>query len=217
MSSHRAGERSLFERLQATEHGEARELLESLLGDADKTYDEICGALKRSGLFADLKAVTPQDLTRYRQRKAREESRATVLSLIESEPETLLNAAAKNPTGVIARYLRARLTEEAVARFDAEVGDVDVVDLSRELGRHARVEQNDRKLDLVAEKLELDRRKVELDERKAELDRDKLKIAAGVWTYLLTWAAKEEPVAADALTKRSEEIVSGMEEYVAAQ
>ncbi len=185
ITGHRASERSFYDRLQSEGYTEARELLERLLSDPTNTYERICIVCKSSGLFENLKDVAPQDLTRYRQRQAREESRASVMSLIESESETLLKAATKNPTGVIATYLRKMLAEEAVARFDAEVGTLDPVQLSKEAARHAQVEQRDRKLDLDGEKLKLDAKRLALRERQTELQNDKFNIASDTWMFVL--------------------------------
>ena len=214
MTEHRASERSLYDRLQLPENEEARDLLERLLADPTNTYDRICIVLKSSGLFEDLKDVTPQDLSRYRQRKGREGNRASVMRLIEEEGETLLNAAAANPSGMVASYLRKMLTEHAVARFDQEIEGLDPLEVSREAARHALVEQRDRKLDLDEGKIELERKKVGLAERQADLAKDKFNIAAQTWKYILSWFAKEDARVADALTRASDKLLPDLEVFI---
>jgi hypothetical protein len=216
VTDHRASERGLYALLQLPEQNEARELLERLLSDPTNTYERICVVLKSSGLFEDIKDVTPQDLTRYRQRKAREESRASVMALIEAEGETLLNAAATNPTGIIAGYLRKMLTEHAVTRFDEEIAGLDPVDISREAARHALVEQRDRKLDLDTEKIRLEEKRLELQRQNQELQRDKFGVAANTWRFILNWLAKVDSNAADRLTKHSDELLTELEVYIEA-
>ncbi|HKQ06618.1 MAG TPA: hypothetical protein VJ464_15905 [Blastocatellia bacterium] len=211
---HRGSERGFYDKLQLPEHQEARDLLESLLADPRRTYEEICISCKSSGLFEDLKDVTPQDLSRYRQRQAREESRASVLALIEAEGETLIKAAAKNPTGMIARFLRKQLTERAVAKFDQEFETIDAVNVSREAARHALVEQRDRKLDLDAEKIRLEERRLELQREQQELAKDKFGIASTTWRFILQWMIGKEPRVADALTERSEELLNDLEAFI---
>lgn len=226
MAEHRASERSLYDRLQQPDLAKARDLIELLLSNSSLTYEEICKRVNGSGLCvyrtdagarAALPALTPQALTRYRQRKAKVESRAEVLALIESDSDALLAAAAKNPSGVIAGYLRKSLAEEAVRRFDTEARDIGVVDLSREAARHALVEQRDRKLDLDAEKIGIDRKRIELQEKQAELQRDRLAIAADTWRMTLAWFVREEPDIADRLARRSDEFLIALEESMAAE
>jgi hypothetical protein len=214
VTDHRSTERGLYDKLQREEFREAREFLELQLSNATRTYQEICVACKASMLFEDLKDLTPQDLTRYRQKKSREENRATVMSLIESESETLLNAAVKNPSGVVAKFLRKTLAETAVARFDAESDGVDVVNISREAARHALVEQRDRKLDLDEEKLKLENKRLEIQERQAELARDKFGIAAMTWKFILGWFVKNQSSVADAMAAHSDELLSDLEAHV---
>jgi hypothetical protein len=214
VTEHRSTERGLYDRLQLDEHASARELLERLLAVSANTYEQICIVLKGSGLFEDLKDVTPQDLTRYRQRKSRAESRASVKALIEQEGETLVNAAAQNPTGMIAKYLRRVLTEHAVTRFDAEIESLNPLEVSKEAARHALVEQRDRKLDLDEERAALEKRRIELAERQAELQRDKFGIAAKTWRAILTWCAQETPSIVETLTQRSDELLAYLEEVM---
>jgi hypothetical protein len=214
MAEHRGSERGLFDKLQLPEHREARDLLERLLDDSTNTYERICITLKSSGLFEDIKEVKPQDLSRYRQRRERAESRARVMRLIEEEGEALLGAATKNPTGLIARYLRQKLTEHAVSRFDEEVEKIDAVQVSKETARHALVEQRDRKLDLDAEKLRIEERRLELQRQQQELQRDKFGIAAKTWQFILSWFATVDSAAVDRLTKHSDKLLSDLEGYI---
>jgi hypothetical protein len=216
MVEHRASERGLYDRLQLPEHQAARELLERLLADPANIYEQICIVLNSSGLFKEIKDVTAQDLSRYRQRKAREETRADVMALIQAEGETLVNAAAKNPGGAIARYLRQQLAERAVARFDAEVDTIGVVDLSREAARQAKVEQIDRKLDLDAEKLRIEERRLELQRQQQELAKDKFGVASETWKFILSWLLKNEPTAADAMTRHSDDLLIDLEAFIEA-
>jgi hypothetical protein len=216
LTDHRSTERSLYDKLQREEFTEAKEFLESLLGISDLTYQEICIRCKASMLFEDLKDLKPQDLTRYRQRKSREDNRATVMALIEAESETLLNAAVKHPTGIFAKYLRKTLAETAIARFDAESQGVDVVNLSREAARHAKVEQTDRKLDLDEEKLRLDNKRLEIQERQANLAKDQFGIATQVYQFLLGWLVRKEPHVADVMTKHSDELLTDLEAHIEA-
>ncbi|HEX8091458.1 MAG TPA: hypothetical protein VF762_21570 [Blastocatellia bacterium] len=211
---HRATERGFYDQLQLPERREARELVERLLSNPTNTYEQICIVAKSSGLFEDLKDVTPQDLTRYRQRKAREESRASVMALIEAEGDTLLNAAATKPTGVIASYLRKMLTERAISRFDEEVENIDPVHLSRETARHALVEQRDRKLDLDEEKIGIEKKRLELQQQQQDLAKDKFGVAANTWSFILRWLAKVDASAADRLTQHSDELLNELEIYI---
>jgi hypothetical protein len=207
VSEHRSSERGFYDKLQQPEFAEARELLERLLADKDSTYEVICRGCKSSGLFEALKDVTPQDLTRYRQRQARAEERSRITALIESDAQVIIDGAAKNPSGPLAQLLRRQLTQHVVSRFDEEMGQLDALALSREAARHALVEQRDRKLDIDQEKAELERRRIELAERQAELQRDRLGIAAKTWQIILQWLASEEPAIVDVLTRRSEELL----------
>jgi hypothetical protein len=215
VTEHRASERGFFDKLQLPECQEARELLERLIENPKNTYEQICVVLNSSPLFQTIKEVRPQDLTRYRQRKDRAQSRAGVMALIESESETLLTAATNNPTGLIAKYLRKMLAEHAVERFDAEIETVGVVDVSREAARHALVAQRDRKLDLDEGKIELERKRIELQERRAELERDRFGIAADTWQFILAWCSREESAIADVLARRSNELLSDLEDWIA--
>src|SRR5436853_7878217 len=99
MAEHRSSERSLYDKLRADEHQAAREFLEGLL-DTDKTYPQICWEWNASSISNGIAVLTPQALSRYRQRKHREETRADVMALIETETETLLDAATRSPEGV---------------------------------------------------------------------------------------------------------------------
>jgi hypothetical protein len=213
-SEHRGTERGLYDKLQREEFNEAREFLESRLEDVTLTYEEICTACKASMLFEELKNITSQDLTRYRQRKSREESRASVMRLIEADSESLLDAAAANPTGRIAQFLRRQLTERAVARFDEEIDGLDPVAISKEAARHATVAQRDRKLDLDAEKLRLDERRLELQRQQAELAKDKFGVALSTWKFLLAWFSKNESRIADAMTQRSDELLTELGVFI---
>lgn len=225
MSIHRSSERSLYDKLQQPEHARVRELIELLLSSG-QTYDAICATVNGSNVLeyrvpstgerAVLPVLTPQALSRYRARKYAVENRATVMSLIESESESLLSAAGQNPTGMIAQYLRKRLSEAAVAKFDLEVEEMDVADLSRELGRHATIDQRDRKLDLDAEKIKLDEKRIALQEKQAELQRDRFGIAADTFKFLLSWFVNEEPDIADRIAARSDELLIALEESIAA-
>lgn len=195
-----------------------------MLSNKDLTYDVICERINASkewayrdpatGDVCALPTLTPQALSRYRARKYAVENRAAVLSLIECETEEMLDAAAAKPTGVIARYLRKRLSETALAKFDLEFETMDVAGVSRELGRHAAIEQTDRKLDLAEEKLRLDEKRIALQEKAAEIDKDRFQIAANTWQYLLAWFLREEPQLADRLTARSEEFLTALEEQM---
>lgn len=225
MSSHRSSERSLYHRLQQPDCDRARGLLESQLSTAD-TYEKICAKVNalqswgyRSSLgeWCALPSLTPQRLSRYRADKHAAESRGSVLALIEEESESLLNAAAKNPSGVIAQYLRKRLSEEAVARFDLDAGSIDLVDLSRETARHAKVAQVDRKLDLDAEKIALDEKRIALLEKQSELERDHFEIAADTWKFTLAYLNREAPEVVDVLTKLSPQLLTAMEEWIEGQ
>ena len=213
MSEHRSTQGGLYGRLQLPEHADAKVLLERWL-ESQETYETICEHLNRSELFIPIKRITPQDLSRYRARKAREDSRATTLALIESDADVMLDAATANPTGVIAKFLRKQLAQYAVAKFDAEVMELDPVDLSREAARHAKVEQVDRKLALDQEKLRLELKRIELQERAAELQRDRFGVAAEAWNFILAYLVRNEPSAADLLTARNEEILSGLEAHI---
>lgn len=216
MSEHRSTERSFYDRLQQPEFGEARELLERLMGDSTRTYDEICISCKSSGLFEGLKNITPQDLSRYRQRRSREESRASVMALIEAEGETLINAAAKNPAGAISRFLRKQLAERAVTKFDQEFDTIDAIGVSREAARHAMVEQRDRKLDLETEKLQLEERRLALQQQQQELAKDKFGVASKTWQFILKWLLSREPTAADAMAKHSDDLLIDLETFIEA-
>ena len=216
MTEHRASERSLYDRLQAPEHAEARDLLESLIADSSLIYETIVNQLNSSGLFESIKQITAQDLTRYRQRKATVENRADVMSLIESEQETLLAAAGKNPQGAIAKYLRQTLAEQAVRRFEDEAAQIGVVDLSRETARHALVEQRDQRLDIDREKIELEKQRIELAKTQAAFQNDRFQIAAETWRFTLGWFVNEEPDIAGRLVNRSEEFLIQLEESIAA-
>ena len=213
-SEHRGTERSLYDKLQREELTEAREFLEGRLEDVTLTYEEICLACKASMLFEAVKNITPQDLTRYRQRKARKEQHQRVASLIESDAQAIIEGAAKKPTGVLAQFLRRQLAEHVIARLDEEMAGIDALALSREAARHARVEQVDRKLTIEEERAELERRRIELAERQAELQRDKFGIAAQVWKSILAWCAQEEPSIVEALTRRSEELLVYLETVI---
>lgn len=226
MAEHRASERSLYDRLQQPVFAPLREKIEEALSNSSLTYEAICELVNGSkllnyraadGQLATLPALTPQALTRYRQRKAKVESRAEVLALIEADSEALLKAAAKNPSGMIAGYLRKSLAEEAVRRFDVEAGAIGVVDLSREAARHAAVEQRDRKLDLDKEKIDIERKRVDLQEKQSELQRDRFEIAGKTWQFIMGWLTREEPQVVDALARRSEELMIELEEFIGEQ
>lgn len=210
----RSAERSLYDKLQREEFTPAREFLESWLDDTTFTYEEICRACKSSGLFEDVKDITPQDLTRYRQRRARAEQRAKVVALLESDAAAIIEGAAKNPTGVLSKFVRKQLTEHIATRFDIELPNLEVIAVSREAARHARVEQVDRKLDLDEEKLKLEAKRIELAERQTELQRDRFGIAAKTWQGVLQWLALEEPAVADILTRRSPELLVYLETLI---
>jgi hypothetical protein len=211
---HRGAERGLFDKLQKEEFTQAREFLESWLDDTAFTYEEICRACKISGLFEAIKDLTPQDLSRYRQRRARIEQREHIAELIASDANVIIAGAAKNPTGLLAQYLRKHLTEHVVGRLDQELAELEIIDVSREAARHALVEQRDRKLGLDEEKLKLEAKRIELAERQTELQRDRFGIAAKTWQGILQWLALEEPSVADALTRRSEELLVYLETLI---
>jgi len=212
VTEHRAATKGFYDKLQQPEHSEAKALLEGLLDDSTRTYEEICRACKSSGLFEDVKDITPQDLTRYRQRQAREEQRDRVVALMETDAQAIIDGASKNPSGLLAQLLRKQLTEHIVARFDQEMGDIDVVKISKEVGRHALVEQRDRKLGIEEEKAALEKRRIELAERQADLERDRFGIAAKTWQIVLQWMSAEEPTVVDKLIRRSEEVLEVIEE-----
>jgi hypothetical protein len=219
VTEHRSATKGFYDKLQLDENSEAREFLESLLADPTRTYEEICQRSKSSGLFENLKIPTPQDLTRYRQRKARDENRQTVLRLIgdtlaQDDAGTLLNAAVKNPSGVAAKAIRKILADNVLARFDAEVEGVDVVNLSREAARHALVEQRDRKLDLDEDKIALERKRLEIQEKQQELAKDKFNVAAKTWQFILSWIVKRQPTFADLMTKESDALLTDLEAYI---
>ncbi|MGA9769297.1 MAG: hypothetical protein WBV94_09670 [Blastocatellia bacterium] len=216
MTEHRGAERGLYDRLQREEFTKAREFLEGKLDDAAFTYEEICRACKSSMLFDDVKDITPQDLTRYRQRRARAEQRAQVVALLEADATAILDGAAKNPTGLLSKFVRKQLTEHIATRLDVELGDLGVVDVSREAARHALVEQRDRKLDLDEEKLGLEAKRIALQERQLELQNDRFTIASDTWMFILQWLMNEEPDLAEALTRKSDELLVNLEEHVAA-
>ncbi|MEK6323601.1 MAG: hypothetical protein AABN33_18325 [Acidobacteriota bacterium] len=227
MGEHRASERSLFDRLQQPDNARAREFIELLLGTPDLTYDEICKRVNASELWkyrdpatgrpAELPALRPQQLTRYRARKSATEDRARLLGLIEEQSDTLLEAATKNPTGVVARLLRKTLTERAVARFDEEFAQMGAVQISKEAARHAGIEQADRRIEIEQEKLRLEEKRVELQQKASEVEKDRLGIAINVWESVLVWCAKEEPKIADVLTRRGEEVTGFIEASIAAE
>lgn len=223
--SHRSSERSFYYKLQQPECDQARGLLELLLSTTD-TYEQIRGKIDASkswgyrsslGEWCALPALTPQRLSRYRADKHAAESRGSVLALIEEENDSLLNAAAKNPSGVIAQYLRKRLSEEAVARFDLDAGAINLVDLSRETARHAKVAQVDRKLDLDAEKIALEEKRIALLEKQSELERDRFGMAADTWKFVLAWLNREAPEVVDVLTAKSDALLADMEEWIEGQ
>lgn len=214
---HRSAERSLYDRLQLEENKAARERLEALIADPERNYQQICDELNSSGLFESIKRVYPQDLTRYRQRKAQVESKASVLALIEHDAETLVDAATRHPTGVIAGYLRRMLTEHVVHRFGEAVDEVDPVDLSRETARHALVEQRDRRIDLEQQRIELESRRIDLQQRAADLQRDRFQLAADAWRFVLSWFQHREPAATDLLARHSEELLGDLENWIVGQ
>lgn len=211
---HRAATKGLYDKLQQPENSKAKEFLERLLDSSSWTYDEICRACKSSGLFEDVKDITPQDLTRYRQRRAREEQRQTVMDLIEGDAQKIVDAASKNPSGLLAKMLRRQLAEHAIARFDAELGLIDPVSVSRETARHALVEQRDRKLDLEAEKLRIEQRRLELQQQQQDLQKDKFGVATTTWKGILQWLTNEEPTVVEVLTRRSEELLVYLEALI---
>lgn len=215
MSEHRGAERSLYGVLQQPEHAGARALLEGLLGDVRRTYESICEECNAAGLFDSIKVLVPQDLSRYRERKFRQESRARAIALMEGDAGVLLEAAQNNPSGLCARYVRKALAEEMAARLEEDADSLDLVELSRETSRQALVEQRDRKLTIEGEKLELERKRLELKERQAAIERDRFGIAAETYKLILGWLAREEPRIADALTRRSDELLAAVEESLA--
>jgi len=214
VTEHRAATRGFYDKLQLSEHSAAKEFLERLLDDPDQTYEEICIACKSSTLFEDLKIPTPQDLTRYRQRRSREEQRQRVMALMESDAQSIIEGAAKNPGGVLNQFLRKQLSEHVIARFDSEMDTLDALSLSREAARHATVEQRDRKLDLEVEKLELEHKRIELQEKAANLQRDKYKIATDLWMCVLGFFTQRNSSVADELTRNSEELLKELESYI---
>jgi hypothetical protein len=211
---HRSAERGLYDRLQREELKAAREFLEGRLDDTTFTYDEICRACKSSGLFEDVKDITPQDLTRYRQRRARVEQRRQIAALMESDAAAILEGATKNPTGVLAQFVRRQLTEHIATRFDSELYELEVVDVSREAARHALVEQRDRKLDLDAEKLRIEEKRLELQRQQQDLQKDKFSVAAKTWQFILSWLAKVDAAAVDRLTRHSDDLLTELEVYI---
>lgn len=214
-ADHRSIGRGFYDRLQLDGYAEARALLEESLEDTSRTYEQICAELNSSGLFESLKGVKPQDLSRYRARKARAEGRARVIALIEQDEGNLfINAAAKNPTGVIAKFLRRQLAESAVARFEDEMEVLSPLEISRESARHATVEQRDRKLDIEEAKADLDRRRIELAERQTELQRDKFCVAAKTWQFILHWFSSRETSVVDRMTKHSDELLTDLEGFI---
>lgn len=216
MTEHRSATKGFYDALQQPENSEAKEFLESLLDDKTRTYAEICQACKSSTLFENLKIPTPQDLTRYRQRRTREENKQTVLRLIEEDADSLLNAAVKNPSGVSAKAIRQMLTRSVLARFDAELESVPIVSLSRETRGHALVEQRDRKLALDEEKLQLENKRLELQRQKQELEKDKFGVAEKTWQFILGYFREAEPAVVDRLTEHSDELLTGLEGYIEA-
>jgi hypothetical protein len=213
---HRGSERGLYDKLQKEEFAKAREFLESRLDDPAFIYEEICLACKSSGLFEDVKDITPQDLTRYRQRRARVEQRDRLAALMESDANAILEGAARNPTGMLAQFVRRQLTEHIATRFDSELAEMEVIAVSREVARHALVEQRDRKLDLDEQKLGLEAKRIALQERQLELQNDRFTIASDTWMFVLRWLVDEEPELAEALTRKSDELLVHLEEHIAA-
>ncbi len=53
--------------------------------------------------------------------------------------------------------------------------------------------------------------------RQEQLQHDRFKIGADTWQFILSYLLKEEPRAADLLTKHSEEILNGLEEHLESQ
>lgn len=211
MAEHRSAERGLYDRLQREEHAAARELLERLLSSTE-SYDAICGELNRSRLFDSIKTIYPQDLTRYRQRKAQVERRADVEALIASDSEVVIRAAAKNPEGLMAGYLRRMFAESLLTRFEEDASDLDLVKLSQETARHAKVDQDDQKLEIDRQKVALDQQRIELARKQADIQKDRFDIAATTWQFTLAWFVREEPDIADRMARRSEEFLIELEE-----
>lgn len=216
ITEHRSSERGLYDKLQQPEHAKSRELLELLLSDPKKTYDEIAKTLNDSNIWnwAALGTVRPQTLTRYRQRKAREEARSRAIELVESEAPAVIEAATKNPTGTFARYLRKAMTELMVT---SELEHLNLVDLSKETARHAQIEQVDRRIEIEQEKLKLEEKRIALQQQAAMVEKDKLGIAISVWEAVLVWCAKNEIAIADVLTRRGEEVTGFIEEKMSAE
>jgi hypothetical protein len=213
-TEHRSATKGFYDKLQLPENSEAREFLEELLDTKTLVYEEICLRCKASTLFEDLKIPTPQDLSRYRQRRARELERQNLRALIEADAQVIIDGAAKNPNGVLATHLRRQLAQHAIVRFDAEIDLLDPVQVSKETARQALVEQRDRKLDLDTEKLRLENKRLELQERQAELARDKFGIAAKSWQFILGWFVQRRSPVADAMTAASESLLGDLEIYI---
>ena len=107
------------------------------------------------------------------------------------------------------------LAEQAVRRFEEEVSEIGVVDLSRETARHAQVEQRDQRLEIDRDKIELEKQRIELAKAQAAFQNDRFQIAAETWRFTLGWFVNEEPDIADRLASRSEEFLIQLEESIA--
>jgi hypothetical protein len=81
--------------------------------------------------------------------------------------------------------------------------------------------QDDERIKLRREQLDINREKLSFDreryEREASVQVDRLAIAAEVWKYLLIWFSANEPHLADALTGKSSEFLTDLEEHLGNQ
>lgn len=80
------------------------------------------------------------------------------------------------------------------------------------------IQQEEKRRQLREQELKLKERAQTFQEdlaRKSEsLQQDRLKIGVDVWQFVLSFLLKEEPQAADLLTKHNEDILNGLETYL---
>lgn len=78
--------------------------------------------------------------------------------------------------------------------------------------------QEDERLKIKREQIDLNRQKLDFDkqkhEREASVRVDRLAIAAEVCKYILFWTSENEPHVADALTRRMNDILAGVEGHI---